>query len=596
MKLSKIKIDGIHNVKSAEYDLTDLTYFTGKNGAGKSTILQAIQFALLGYIPATGKTNSAMFEHCNCDRMSVTLEFDDGSSVSRTLEKVKSKLVMTTTPENFDAESLFGKLMLPILNFSDFIGMTANKLKDWYIDFLPDESGNLSLSAQMDAVVRESGINQILDTDFVLEHTYTASKQETNLETVRKFNESFKEELTGYKAELARIQHTIQSLVFYDDCDMSESEDEIKAKIDGLLDEADRMKSLIEHITANQMTELEIESCKTRILSDDEVSEIENRFSCVKKLSELLRKQIIDTDNEITVKQHEADQLASQIEKGGVCPYSNSPCQEIVNSIPAIQKKLEDIEQEIALLHAKKKDALTRMNTDTDDYNRLYDKLQNHKKANEKLEYLNGVLYSDCAAYDLQELQKRHFDIREQINELSSTMSKVRANLKYKQLVDTLEADKYKVEQKIEILKLWIKLTDVNGLQSKIMVEPFKKFAGLMSEILTSFYGHPVSAEFWISEKANDFSFGVMRDTYIEYEKLSSGEKCIFVFAMLIAMQKYSSSDLKIIMVDDFLDHLDDVMIDRLFKTLSTENEVQFIIAGVKACDAAAPYIVEVQR
>jgi recombinational DNA repair ATPase RecF len=65
---------------------------------------------------------------------------------------------------------------------------------------------------------------------------------------------------------------------------------------------------------------------------------------------------------------------------------------------------------------------------------------------------------------------------------------------------------------------------------------------------------------------------------------------------MLIAMQKYSSSDLKIIMVDDFLDHLDDVMVEHLFKTLSTEDEVQFIIAGVKACDAAAPYIVEVQK
>ena len=63
MKIKKITIEGFHNIKDKTYEFDNLTYFNGPNGAGKSSILQALQLALLGYIPGTDKNKTAIFRH-----------------------------------------------------------------------------------------------------------------------------------------------------------------------------------------------------------------------------------------------------------------------------------------------------------------------------------------------------------------------------------------------------------------------------------------------------------------------------------------------------------------------------------------------------
>ena len=52
MRIKSVHIQGMHNVEDKTYQLSNATYFYGENGAGKSTVLQAIQLALLGYIPS----------------------------------------------------------------------------------------------------------------------------------------------------------------------------------------------------------------------------------------------------------------------------------------------------------------------------------------------------------------------------------------------------------------------------------------------------------------------------------------------------------------------------------------------------------------
>jgi DNA repair exonuclease SbcCD ATPase subunit len=597
MKLSKIIVDGMHRTVHAEYDFSNLTYFTGRNGAGKSTILQAIQYALLGYFPNGGKTKDAIFAHSNGSKMSVKLIFDNGFELCRSIERVKSKLVETLTPEGFEAESLIGNIILPILNYSEFVTMTANKLKDWYIGFLPTADGDISLSAQMDTVVRQSGINQLLDNDFVLQHTYEASRVPTTLENVRQFNDKFKEELSGYKSELARIQHTIQSLVFYDDCDMSASIDDIQLMISANQDKVSEMRKIAEHLRYNNSCSANIARYQADILSDYDLEMKSSRLSALQGNVSLKKSRMQDSEKRLVELQVKDKSVSEVIAGDGICPYQRDRCQTIVGLIQKMKTERDEMRQEICILRSKLHDDEMSVSADTAEIKALQNELAKHSSAQQRIQEIRNGFFTDCADYDIDGVTELISDLEKQQHQYSDQIAQIKANNRYNQLVSQMEAEKYKTEQCIEILKLWIKLTDVNGLQSQIMRKPFENFAAKMSDILSGFYENGVEAHFHITEKANDFSFGVIRDSqYVEYDHLSSGEKCIYTFAMLIAMTKCAAPQLPVVMIDDFLDHLDDEMVEKCFKTLSNINDVQIIIAGVKPCESAKAYMVEVQR
>ena len=81
MKVEAIQILNMHKVKSKLVDIKDhVTYLHGPNGAGKSTILEAIQLALLGYIPGLGKTNSDIMRHAHGPILGVELKLTDGNT------------------------------------------------------------------------------------------------------------------------------------------------------------------------------------------------------------------------------------------------------------------------------------------------------------------------------------------------------------------------------------------------------------------------------------------------------------------------------------------------------------------------------------
>ena len=68
MKLKSVDIWNMHSVKNKHIELADKNILVGKNGSGKSTVLNAIQLALLGYIPGTNKQNRDIFNHA-CARL-----------------------------------------------------------------------------------------------------------------------------------------------------------------------------------------------------------------------------------------------------------------------------------------------------------------------------------------------------------------------------------------------------------------------------------------------------------------------------------------------------------------------------------------------
>ena len=142
MRIGSVTIEGLRGTKRRTYNFDQATYLHGPNGSGKSTVLNAVQLALLGYIPGTAKKPADIMAHANGPeiRVSVDLVQDDGNVITVT-RSVKRKGTGATMSVNVspdvDLDKLLGNSKLPIFDWSEFTSMTSNKLKDWFIGFVP---------------------------------------------------------------------------------------------------------------------------------------------------------------------------------------------------------------------------------------------------------------------------------------------------------------------------------------------------------------------------------------------------------------------------------------------------------------------------
>lgn len=71
------------------HDLAKLNLFRGPVGSGKSTVLDAVALAALGYVPRVGRNEEATRRLINGQALSVTLTLDDGRTIERGLPKAK---------------------------------------------------------------------------------------------------------------------------------------------------------------------------------------------------------------------------------------------------------------------------------------------------------------------------------------------------------------------------------------------------------------------------------------------------------------------------------------------------------------------------
>ena len=85
----KIKLIRFKNFKGStgSQELTGVDLFVGRNGAGKTTRLQAVALSMVGYIPGKGKKAESVFRFATGDSMSAGLTMENGFSFDRTFEK-----------------------------------------------------------------------------------------------------------------------------------------------------------------------------------------------------------------------------------------------------------------------------------------------------------------------------------------------------------------------------------------------------------------------------------------------------------------------------------------------------------------------------
>lgn len=598
MEVKSITIEGMHNAARKHYDLGSLSYLYGKNGSGKTTVMQAVQLALLGYIPGTNKRNSDIFEHSNGHTMSVSVVISNGTSdikIQRSWMKKGSSVVssMDTYPKDIKIDDFLKDIELPIFNFNEFMNMTPNKMKDWFIRFLPSVSKEFDWKTYLESNV-PVGCSISDELACNMEESY---RYPSTIEGVQSMNSFIKSLISFKKSEASRLTSSIQSMVYYDDFDEAVDVEEVRSKIQD-------MNKAIELHTQYAEAKTRKLSLESQLRSYDDVKscnlteidhmryDVESRYD---REIESITETICDRSKEADSLRSEISYMSKVVQSKGVCPYTSDRCESISlkaeDYSESLKKKksiYEAIIKEIDVLKEKCAEVQRNRNNELRD---LSDKESRLHRRMMILEQIENIKIDESSSTVDEEF------LRSEIERLQAIITKVEVNKKYQSFIDKVTHDKFAVESDIDVLKNWDKLTDANGLQNEMMIAPFVELESDMNKYLETLYSdEKVRCKFNLESKSNSFNFGVDRDGfYIPFNLLSSGEKCIYTLALMLCISNRSESDLKIVMIDDLLDHLDDDRANMLFDSLSNVQDIQVILAGVKHFNADfVKYVVNV--
>lgn len=603
MRLKSIDIRGMNKVVQHTYTFdNDVVYLNGKNGAGKSTVLDAIQLALLGYIPGIAKKNDLIMKHANGPFLSVTATLDDDGKlmqVSRvyTANKKGINCSVSTIPDNLDIAHILGDLELPVFNFNEFVSMSANKLKDWFISFLPSNQVDINWDKELKESLQDIHLTESKFYDETLQYINNIGGD--GVDQVRAANAYLKQLLSFKKSEMERMTNSIQSLIFYDDYKDDMSIEDIEAQKQAYQLDYNEAIALQKAYEASRkvIDQLDTYSSLTDTLHNDDqyIRAVEHKDQLESKMNDLAVKLTNNSIHRSDI-QSKLHSLTSLTSGNGVCPYTNSVCDSIKASVEEWKAQMVELQKEIDNYNQYEKSLHTQIQNTRNDISKEQLKITSLENQYRTRDNLEAMVNPALDGINIQEVVGRiQFD-EKAIADLTDKLVKAKANAQYNALVDSFTSQKFDIQQSIEALKVWIKLTGENGLQTQFMCDPFAHLTENLSVYLSAMFDEPnLKAHFNLSTKVNSFSFGIDRNgSYIPFDMLSSGEKCMYALALLTCLTDTSNAQLKLIMIDDLFDHLDDENIENVFKGIQSISGIQYIFAGVKPCKAASKVTVNI--
>lgn len=600
MKINKITIQGMHNIIAPKtYNLNDHNYFYGKNGAGKSTILQAIQLALLGYIPGYDKTSKSIYQHSNSKSMTVVLELLDRDNIIR-IERSWTKVGQSIKSDNtlsgttMKIEDIVNELILPVYDFNDFMKLSSNKMKEWFLEFLPSQCTKIDWDSELTKVMVNYPHSQEIK-DNILKRIMQLNKD--GKELIVEVNSYIKELISYTKAQIDSTQGTIKELVRYDDAPIKSVE-----QLRGDLNRLNELKIDRERWKVNKERNKKLEDQLKLYLSkyfapsgieDPQYLRYQNAVAQLRiKIHELIAQQpeLEDKINQLNQNliqlQNEIKHKHEIIDTEGICPLCKSHIAHLVDGAKdeamQLENEFDKKYRELQSLKEQYEKNDERLKALDKEFNQAVD------SSNEIMNAYNDIQNLKAQLNHLPERDDLDTDYDGLIKELTDDLIKVEANKRYDSLVTELTAKKIISESNLEMLKELKKLTGVNGLQTTAIAQsPFNSLKEKMDEMLITVFGQSYKAHFIENGTSNSFDFGVLVDgTYVSYTTLSSGEKCMFTLALTLSLLSLSNSRIKLLLIDDLFDHLDKDNANKLFTSLyNMKDNIQTVFAGVNKPD-----------
>lgn len=642
MYIKSVTIEGMRNVKHKTYELSELVYLHGPNGAGKSTVLNAIQLCLLGYIPGTAKSNAAIMEHANGNKIEVMVQLSDTGWVhtmdlTRTFERKGRTVTSDFTCDAFGSDptmdQILGDSKLPVFDWNSFTSLTSNKLKDWFIQFIPGMNEDVNWEQELQNAVN---VDVVYNVDIVKEYADKFSKIDASsaVDSVIEANSKLKNDVSYCKAALAEKENAVNGLL--DSSDISDSEDmdvdALQQQYDAAVKECDAaqasyMDKFKKYTNAlNRTSQInKLSDDLSRMLSVDDIeskqAELQSSIDDTVELQEDLQANL---DSAQAQKQAALECLAeckanietckSVVNSDSSCPYTKLACESIARVKPQYASKLaqyssdaDSYKQEAEECNSTIKFLQQEMNSAEQDKQKCFKlidelnfKLSERKAAEEKLAKATSAVAESVTSEEVEKAQHLMDSAKQLERDLSfklNTAVRIKQNA---DLVESMMLEKYKLQEKLDVLNAWVKLTGANGLQTKLSSKGFTDLEQKLTPYVQELFGSMYTCKFNVAQKANSFSFGLEKrsklgvSTYIPYNLLSTGEKTVYAYMLMKYIADNSNSLLKLVMMDDFFDHLDKQRFASLLDAMSRSSTCQVIMAGVVDCNCEHVNVIEI--
>lgn len=638
-RVKSVSIEGMRNTKRRTYTFDDsFTYVHGPNGSGKSTVLNAIQLALLGYVPGTAKNNTAIMAHASGPELRVSVDLSNGTNdvtVTRTFKRKGSSATssVSVNPPDFDLESVLGSSQLPIFDWFEFVGMTSNKLKDWFVGFIPGMNETVNWSDELSSSL---DFNVVYNPDIVQEYATKLSKESEDKsaqESVQQANKTLRSELSYYKAMLSDKESAINGLVESEDSLLSE--EDVLSKLSQLRAEKENVESEVSNLESNwndlvskyssrKAAQDYCDKVRSSVPTQDEIdsmveqiNKMDLEVSTHRNTLNELETSLKDTTSVVESYQLSVSNYRRQLsEIDGIlkspdtCPYTKSKCDTLSNVKSDYEEKASSLRSAVESETSNLVNARNNVESVKSSISEVKDKisslvsqrsnLENNvtymsstmRKFEQQTEILNQL--DNVSEEEVSEAKANVDAARLHKDEITQQIAEVNQLLKNVKLIESLTQQKYKLEERIAALNVWSKLTGPNGLQTTLSSGGFSVLEDQLTVEVEKVFGPGTKCKFNVSTKANSFSFGIDRNgSYIPYNLLSTGEKTLYTFVLMKYIALNSNSDVSVVMMDDFFDHLDKDNFNSIVNVIKSSSDVQVIVAGVLPCEEKDVNVVE---